>query len=74
MSELQAQLLKNIGNVSANNAVLTFTMCVSKNGDIYVAGGFQGTLDIGGGITPIKDTVGNSFIAKFNSRLDPIAL
>ena len=53
MSEIQAQLLKNIGDVSSNNGVISNTMCVSKNGDIYVSGYFEGTLDIGGDIAPI---------------------
>ena len=74
MSEVQAQLLKRIGSVSGDNSVIANTMCVSKNGDIYVAGAFMGTLDIGGDITPIKDTDGYLFIAKYNSSLAPIGL
>jgi hypothetical protein len=74
MSGLQAQLLKRIGEASSNNSVDVYTMCVSKNGDIYVAGDFRDTLDIGGRITPIKDTNGNGFIAKYNSSLAPIGL
>jgi hypothetical protein len=75
MSELQAQLLKSISSVSISNDIRSNTMCVSKNGDIYVAGIiFDNTLDIGGGITPIESTDGIFFIAKYNSSLDPIGL
>jgi hypothetical protein len=74
MSELQAQLLKSIGSASNNNNVVSANMCVSKNGDIYVFGGFEGTLDIGANIAPIKDTNGYGYIAKYNSSLAPIGL
>ena len=74
MSELQAQLLKRIGSVSSNNNVISNTICVSKNGDIYLAGIFGGTLNIGGNIAPIKDTDGGLFIAKYNSSSAPIGL
>jgi hypothetical protein len=74
MSELKAQLLQSISSVSKSNFVISFTICVSKNGDIYVFGVFGGTLDIGGDIAPIKDTDGNVYIAKYNSNLAPIVL
>jgi hypothetical protein len=76
MSELQAQLLKSIGSVSSNNGVTSNTICVSKNGDIYVTGFFQDTLDIGGGIPSITTNSinGSIYIAKYNSSLNPIGL
>ncbi len=73
MSELQAQLLKRIGNAKSNFIIST-AICLSKNGDIYVAGFFDGTLDIGGNIAPIINTDGPGFIAKYNSSLAPIGL
>ncbi len=75
MSELQAQLLKSIGDVSGSNKyTCVTTMCLSKDGDIYAAGAFAGTLDIGNGIPPIEAKDLNFFISKYNSSLKPLGL
>ncbi len=76
MTTLEAQLLKSIGTASATNSVSNVKIAVSSSGDLYVTGYFSGTLDIGGGVTPIttNSTSGSAFLAKYSSTLTPISL
>jgi hypothetical protein len=76
MSTLEAELLKSIGTASYTNQILNSTVAVSSSGDVYISGSFFGTLDIGGGVTPITTNSDNysSFIARYNSSLTPTLL
>jgi hypothetical protein len=50
-------------------------LAISQNGDVYVTGIFNGTLNIGGGVPPISEsTEVAGFIAKYTISLSPLAL
>ena len=76
MSTLEAQLLKSINTASATNNLIDSRIAISPSGDVYVTGRFTGTLDIGGGVTPITtvSTSGSAFVAKYTSTLTPTLL
>jgi hypothetical protein len=76
MSTLEAQLLKSINTASASNDVTFPYMNISPSGDVYVTGRFRGTLDIGGGVTPITTISSeySAFLAKYTSTLTPTLL
>jgi hypothetical protein len=73
MSTLEAQLLKSINTASTANDIIIFAPAISSGGDVYVTGEFTGTLDIGGGVTPITTNNG-AFLAKYTSTLTPTLL
>jgi hypothetical protein len=60
---------------SSKSLILSWAIAVGNNGDIYVTGAFDDTLNIGGGVPPIT-TIGRTgeFIAKYNNSLVPLAL
>ncbi len=74
-SNLTPTLLKSLGGTySTDNSFYKNYIAISSSGDVYVSGGFKGTINIGGGVPPITNTFINSFIAKYTSNLTPTLL
>jgi hypothetical protein len=74
-SNLVPKLLKYMGGTATSDNCLGNSLAISSNDDVYVSGDFQGTLDIGGGVSTISIISGQgSFIAKYTSNLAPTIL
>jgi hypothetical protein len=74
-SGLISNLLKYLGGTTKTDYSNCNSVAVSQSGDIYVSGNFQGTLDIGSGITPISTSSGQGgFMAKYTSALTSMSI
>jgi uncharacterized protein YqgV (UPF0045/DUF77 family) len=75
-STLTPTILKYIGGDMDTDGSDGGSVAVSSSGDVYVTGGFRGTLDIGGEVPRITTTSTDSstFVAKYTSTLAPTLL
>jgi hypothetical protein len=79
LSGFIAKYTKNLAPLAlvgliSNEEAICVSLAIANNGDVYVCGNFQGTLDIGGDVPLINVEKRGAYIAKYNNNLSPLAL